>query len=470
MANADLSIRFTDEAYATRLDVMRALNTSLIDSIWRNIEEYRGRFARILSLRDIAKRPFRVIFTPNISDKITGLERKLVRAMSQFSQLDADSSERQTVRKGSYSKILTYVARSKDIIVSDQDIEAILQSKSQNPDHIILANYYATLLHFEEHHHDPIDENYLADILTRLKGESELVSFYREKDFSRANQVVIGKEYDYAPAATIETLMNNLFDFIHNSEISFIVKIIATYYFIDYVKPFETHNEEIAVFLIKSILSHNDIAEASALLPLETLFAMRNDNFRKVFLEVQKTNDLTYALLAIGELVLSEVQDFLDLVTQIKVKEVKREYRAFESDEVPPQKAVVINHPKETQAVEVPKVPLEKKNEIVEQIPKVEQIAVMPKTMAIAKDDDVKAIVKNLIESDPLLRPKQARFYAEHRAVGRYYTIAQYKKEMEVVYETARTSMDNLVQLGYYRRENIKNKFVYTPNDTKKEE
>jgi hypothetical protein len=38
-----------------------------------------------------------------------------------------------------------------------------------------------------------------------------------------------------------------------------------------------------------------------------------------------------------------------------------------------------------------------------------------------------------------------------------------YQKEMNVVYETARTSMEQLVSLGYYRRESVKNKFVYTP-------
>jgi hypothetical protein len=34
---------------------------------------------------------------------------------------------------------------------------------------------------------------------------------------------------------------------------------------------------------------------------------------------------------------------------------------------------------------------------------------------------------------------------------------------MNVVYETARTSMENLVLLGLYRKEPLKNKFVYTP-------
>lgn len=40
---------------------------------------------------------------------------------------------------------------------------------------------------------------------------------------------------------------------------------------------------------------------------------------------------------------------------------------------------------------------------------------------------------------------------------------AQYKKLLHCAYETARTSMDNLVELGFYRKEKLNNKFIYTP-------
>ncbi len=458
MANSDLSIRFTDESYSTRTDVMRALNTSLIDSIWRNIEEYRSRFSRILSLRDIAKRPFRVTFTPNITDKITNLERKFARAMSQFSQLDRNDLERISIQRESYRKILAYFAQKNNILATDVDIMAIITNQNFNSAHQSLVDYYKTLRHFEEYHHDPIDDNFLADFLARIKGQDELVSFYREKDFTRPLQTVIGKEYDFAPAATIEFLMNDLFDFINNSEISFIVKLVAAYYFIDYVKPFDNHNEEVAAVLVKSILAHNDIGDVSAFLPIEALFALRNENFRKIFLEVQKTNDLTYALLAIIDVLVGEIQNFLDLITQVKMTEVKKEFRSLGS-EGPVAKAV--NEPKAE-----PK-PVIKQDAVVS-FPKVEkerlsEVGAMTQPIELPKEEDVRSVIKNLLESNPLLRPKQAEFYARHRTVGKYYTIAMYKKEMDVVYETARTSMDNLAQLGYYRRENIKNKFVYTP-------
>ena len=72
-------------------------------------------------------------------------------------------------------------------------------------------------------------------------------------------------------------------------------------------------------------------------------------------------------------------------------------------------------------------------------------------------------MAQNLLEQDPFLKKGQAHFYVRHCTMGKYYTIQQYKKCEGCVYETARTSMDNLAKLGYYRREQVKNKFVYTP-------
>ena len=64
---------------------------------------------------------------------------------------------------------------------------------------------------------------------------------------------------------------------------------------------------------------------------------------------------------------------------------------------------------------------------------------------------------------NPNLSYGQAAFYARHCTLGSKYTIAMYKKEIGCAYETARTSMDNLVYLGYYRKELFKNKYIYIP-------
>ena len=70
---------------------------------------------------------------------------------------------------------------------------------------------------------------------------------------------------------------------------------------------------------------------------------------------------------------------------------------------------------------------------------------------------------QHLLELDPSLKKGEAKFYARHCTLGKKYTIAQYKKAIGCVYETARTAMDHLAELGYYRKEQLKNKYVYSP-------
>ncbi len=72
---------------------------------------------------------------------------------------------------------------------------------------------------------------------------------------------------------------------------------------------------------------------------------------------------------------------------------------------------------------------------------------------------------RRLVEMHPLLKYHQALFFATHRALGRYYSISQFKEFNDCAYETARTSMDFLTSIGLYRKEQVKNKFVYTPEE-----
>ncbi len=91
-----------------------------------------------------------------------------------------------------------------------------------------------------------------------------------------------------------------------------------------------------------------------------------------------------------------------------------------------------------------------------------EQIAVAY-VPPVLDEKQASRLEQHLLELDPSLRKHEAKFYARHCTLGKKYTIAQYKKAIGCVYETARTSMDHLVELGYYRKEAVKNKYVYTP-------
>ena len=73
----DFGIRFTDEVYATKDDVKKALNISSIDSIWEKVTQFRAYYTRQTSLKNIERVPFSVVLPPKLTSKIVKLEKKI---------------------------------------------------------------------------------------------------------------------------------------------------------------------------------------------------------------------------------------------------------------------------------------------------------------------------------------------------------------------------------------------------------
>ena len=131
------------------------------------------------------------------------------------------------------------------------------------------------------------------------------------------------------------------------------------------------------------------------------------------------------------------------------------------------EEAKPVEAPKEE---EKPAPVVEKVKEPVKEAPVIEN---RPQGLAVAyipEELDEKTatrLEKHLLELDVRLKKDQAYFYARHCTLGMYYTIDQYKKACKCVYETARTSMEKLVEYGYYVKMLAGKKFVYTPVDRK---
>lgn len=76
---------------------------------------------------------------------------------------------------------------------------------------------------------------------------------------------------------------------------------------------------------------------------------------------------------------------------------------------------------------------------------------------------DPESYAYQLMQLNPNIRIAQAKFYAEHRTAGYFYTISQFRQFSDCAYETARTSMDFLAAIALYDKKLLKNKYVYTP-------
>lgn len=69
--------------------------------------------------------------------------------------------------------------------------------------------------------------------------------------------------------------------------------------------------------------------------------------------------------------------------------------------------------------------------------------------------------LKELQKRYPMLNDDQLRFYIKHQKLDHYYTIQDYMHFAHVCYETARYSLDKIVEQQWYQKQKVGKKFVY---------
>ncbi len=470
MSNTNLAIRFTDEVYASRQMVARELGTNLIDSIWKQILDYRKGSSVSLSLYDVNKVPFSLTLTDAVKESCRHLFEKITNANDEFLALQNGIIGKEVLCSDMLKISLKYLAHFKGIIVNDIGLNNILKEENSNLLYEPLVSYLNALEQLKEYKSDKIDENLLAFYLEALSGHRELSFFYRNKEIESPSQkVLINREYNGAPVSLIEPLMNSLFAFINDERNDLVVRIVSSLFMVNYIKPFEKYNEEIAVLIAKSLLCKYKNSEFVSVLPLEVVLYESKDCLNTASKETQRNHDLTYYLNEIIRLFEDVTSSFNNRLVQLTHDSLAEEYfdkGVTPSKKVEEKKEVFVNKESfvETPIKKEEATPVSNKEVKKEKV----EIANNEPMVNVHKFEelDEKALNRaatDLLESDPNLRPSQAHFYVRHCTLGKYYTIQQFKKCEKVVYETARTSMEYLARAGYYRREQVKNKFVYTP-------
>ena len=463
MPSKDLGVRFTEEKYATKTEAGKELGISIVDNLWLTVLKYREAYKRILNIRSVDNTKLSYCLCPTVFDNVNQVDFRLIKAYKEFSKIrDVDL---EYFRRQSYVECLKSVAKVHDLDVTDEYLRSIIDGSMREPapSYKILVNYFNALKYVESAYVNPINDSFLATIYSLLIDQEELVSFYRTDDVrDHQNRVVIDRIYSAVPARSIDAMMDGLFDFIENYQLSVSSKAIITYYYFYYIKPFPEYNDELALLLTKAVLGHNQVNEVGAMLNLERFMGERLEENSKRCIDVQKTNDVTYfvnfALTFFNDI----VNEFIDSMSALSARAIKEDY--YKEDEpaiVTENKEMKVN---EEPVEEAPNSEEEVKEEKVE-------IAVSQDLNELAVShlppvlDEKQAarLEQDLLESDPNLKRGEAYFYARHCTMNRCYTIAQYKKALGCAYETARTAMENLANNGYYRKEKIKNKFVYTP-------
>lgn len=500
MAGNDLAMRFTEDKYATKNEVAKELRVLSADTFWSNILAYRSHFYHYLTVRTIEKNMLVFCGCPTINNLVNGIEVKLIRTNREYGLINPSSKQYRTINVNFNRQILKCLNEAEQLGVGEDFFDSVIRHEviSAIPNNMLLVNYLKALNYIKRAHVNPIDEEFLAGLYGKLVGTDELTDFYRvSEDRNPENRVLIDRVYTSAPVNLIDPMMNYLFTFISSSTLSTSLKAMITFFYINYVKPFSKYSEEVAVLMAKAILAHEAFGETVVDLPLEKLLLLPSEEAARVYVEVQKTADITYFVNYVFKYLNQYCDGFLDDITKSKVEELREDF--YQVDEKPQEveipepikekietidlfaaseeneeEAKVEEKPQKEEVAPQVVQPAPRKEEVdlteVEQ-PKKKTVKVtyVQEELAVAYIpvalDEKQAVLleQDLLERDPELKKGEAKFYARHCTKGKKYTIAQYKKSLRCAYETARTSMDHLAELLYYRKEKIKNKYVYIP-------
>ena len=499
MAGNDYAMRFTEDKYATKLEVGRELKVSSVDPFWSNILSYRSHFYHYLTIRTIEKNMLLFCGCPAINSLVNNLEVKLIRVNRECAMLAPNSKEAKNVDRTFKKEILNLLNECEQLEVGEDFITNVLRGEvvSAIPNNMLLVNYLNALNYIKRAYVNPIDEDFLAELYAKLLGTEELTTFYRNsEDRNPENRVLIDRVYTCAPVTLIGTMMNSLFTFISSSTLPTSLKAMITFFYINYVKPFAKYSEEVAVLMAKAVLAHEAFGDTVVMLPLERLLVLPREESARIYVEVQKTADVTYFIDYAYKALNKYCDSFLDDMAQAKVSEMREDFYQVdedkEADEVEASEEPHIEtidlfaaneEAQEEAKPEFKVVPPAEERQEAKAEPQVEarpaeveapkkktvKVTYVQEELAVAYIpvalDEKQAVLleQDLLERDPELKKGEAKFYARHCTKGKKYTIAQYKKSLRCAYETARTSMDHLAELLYYRKEKIKNKYVYIP-------
>ena len=396
MASNELGIRFTEAKYATKSEVIKDLRIQAIDSFWSNILAYRSQFNRYLNLKTIDRGLISLCCCSSINALMNNVENKILCLNREFIRIYSDANAMKNVTNTIFNRIAT----SND-----------------------LSNYVELLAYAYSSYNSVNGEDYLAELFSKLTKITEITHFYRTDDsVTKEKTALIDRIYKCAPSKLIEPMMEDLFVFANDMSLSAIAKFALIYFYMVYVRPFDSNSKELAMIYAKSVLAKDALGELAILLPFEEIL-FDDAMLESYILETQKSLDFTYF-----------VKYFLEKAIPV----IENMINTFKNMTCTPTPATSFEP--------------------------VQPVFVAKASVSISEKESATVLNKietELLERDPNLKRKEAHFYSRHREIGKSYSIADYKRFSRCVYETARTSMDHLAQLGYYKKIQIKNKFVY---------
>lgn len=423
--------RFTDEVYATKDEVKAVFNQDNVSSQWQEILSYRHFYDEETDIRDCESNPYKICLTKKLLYVSYSLENRLLNSLLVFNSLNKDLQDSFVLKHKISSLIAT--SKSNGITVRSDDTfrRLALNEMESIPSSLFALDAYS-------HTYD----NFLLCPAISLKTietiNKELIGIDDESEAKyriNPSKDLINTLLE-PPVEALPEQLKSLGSFLESKTIPTILKALTIIYFFDVCRPFEFSNEETAALLSKAFLSSSGFKIIGYLLDFESISYSRSQHFFDKLKESEKSLDLTYYLFFVLPYVLQEEDTIERELNELSAKN-KELIQANKTVPATGNDIPVTEEPKENLAL--PDFPLG------------------------TNANKVNDLTSKLLEVHPQLKRKQANFYVSHCTISLHYTIEQFKEAENTVYETARTSMEDLANRGFYKKEKIGNKFVYTP-------
>lgn len=477
----DQGEKFSNELYATRKDVQNKMNSSLIEGIWSRIIEYRSNFSRNIPLTNLNNRSdYAYCLTPKVSKRVYDFATNLVNLEHDLLNLKRNETSN-IFLENSYKEILRVFARRYEIEVTDDILDKIVREEDAvlSPTYNLIRNYYNALKYIENFPREEISENTFGVFLQKIMGTDELTEYYRTYDINKNGGVNSGVYIGYS-ANYIDTSIEKLVEYIRNTSDDVLVKATVSYYYFYCIKPFANYSEDIAALLFKKVIANSRYESIASLINIESV-VLNRIALENVIYECQKDNDLTYLIVYFADRLqgmFTEMHDNIDKCQRMEIKEdlypeekvmpeePKEEKSLFEEAveekyEAKPLRVSPFGGQEQEKDIAISDFEV-KEREVLKEEKIGPGLAVGNMSIGLTEEGAAK-LEDRLMEINPELTRMQASFYARHCTLGMNYTVDQFKKQFGCAYETARSNMNILVELGYYQKIQFGKKFVYIP-------
>ena len=391
--------KFTDDKYLSKKNIIKILGKNYNEIVWNNVKEYRFHYAHKIPVKTISGNKIYLVLTPKIMLKESNIIKKL-------------------------SKLSTYV--HKYIALSNQNKE--LMSYKDFTQQELLKE----VVSFSETSKQPVTLSSMSDIINKKSYPSNEDELAAEKIYKILHKSLTNKDNKipvneivsaYKDLTNLHQVPTNnfrakkfevtenfkgLISFLNlECDYSFLTKAAIAFYAIKNNKFFEKYNDLMAFVIFYRTISKYGYQEFIELLKIaKNCFDNGNISLEAAFQESNNyQGDVTYLLNVFIEAADMSINNF--------EKTFEKLLNNYSLDE--------------------------------------NKISILEMELA----------TKNIVNKNPFISYRQAKFFINHNDENVHYDLNHFRNFAKCSYETARYSMDNLVNHKFYNKEKIGKKFIY---------